>query len=248
MSEWVEFSAKTEDEALTEALIKLETTSDKIEYELLEKESNGILGLFSKPARIRVRKKENPVDIAKDFLNRTFNAMEIKAEIKLDFDEIENVISINLVGPEMGLLIGKRGQTLDSLQYLTSLVVNRYSDKYIKIKMDTENYRQRRKDTIENLAKNVAIKVKKTRKSSYLEPMNPYERRIIHAALQNDKYVETHSEGEEPNRKVVVTLKKEYADAPRKNYQRNNNSHGGYNRSSYNKGAYNKNHEKKSFE
>lgn len=250
MSEWVEFTAKTADEALTEALIKLETTSDNIEYEVVEKETSGILGLFSKPAKIRVRKKENPVDIAEDFLKKTFNAMNIEVTLKMEFDEVESVISIDLVGPEMGLLIGKRGQTLDSLQYLTSLVVNKYSDKYIKIKMDTENYRKRRKETIENLAKNVAIKVKKTHKNSYLEPMNPYERRIIHAALQNDKYVETHSEGEEPNRKVVVTLKKEYADAPRRNnYRRNGGgySRGGYNKSSYHKGSYNKNHEKRTY-
>lgn len=226
MAEWIEFSAKTADEALTEALISLETTSDKIEYEIIEKETNGILGLFSKPAKIRVRKKENPTDTATEFLKKTFAAMNLEVEINLEFDEEESVMNIDLAGKEMGILIGKRGQTLDSLQYLTSLVVNKYSEKYIKIKMDTENYRQRRKDTIENLAKNIASKVKKTRRTAYLEPMNPYERRLIHSTLQADKYVETHSEGEEPNRKVVVTLKKEYADAPR----RNNYHHRNYSR------------------
>lgn len=222
MAEWKEFSAKTADEALTEALISLETTSDKIDYEIVEKETSGFLGLFSKPAVIRVRKKENPVDTAKEFLQKIFVAMNLEVEISIEFDEEDKEINIDLSGNEMGILIGKRGQTLDSLQYLTSLVVNKYSDHYIKVKMDTENYRQRRKETIENLARNIASRVKKTRKTAYLEPMNPYERRLIHSTLQADKYVETHSEGDEPNRKVVVTLKKEYADAPRRsNYRRN---------------------------
>lgn len=124
-------------------------------------------------------------------------------------------------GEDMGLLIGKRGQTLDSLQYIISLVVNKESDSYIRIKVDTENYRERRKATLENLAKNLAYKVKRTRRPVSLEPMNPYERRVIHSALQNDRYVETHSEGEEPYRKVVITLKKDY---------RERNSRSGYNR------------------
>ncbi len=141
----------------------------------------------------------------------------------------------------MCVLIGKRGQTLDSIQYLTSLVANKDIENYVKIKMDTENYRQRRRETIENLAKNIASKVKKTHKPAYLEPMNPYERRIIHSTLQNDKYVETYSEGEEPFRKVVVTVSKEYADMPRKynNYRKknynNNNRRKSYNKN-YNRG------------
>ena len=237
MADWMEFTAKTADEALTDALIKLETTSDKIEYEIVEKETSGLLGLFSKPARIRVRKKENPDELAKGFLDKVFNAMDNEVAMEISFDESENILSINLTGKEMGLLIGKRGQTLDSLQYLTSLVVNRYSEKYIKIKLDTENYRKRRNETIENLAKNIASKVKKTRKTAYLEPMNPYERRIIHSTLQGDKLVETHSEGEEPNRKVVVTCSKELLDSPR----RNNYRKGGYNKGGYNKKrTYNK--------
>ena len=117
-------------------------------------------------------------------------------------------MNINMEGPEMGILIGKRGQTLDALQYLVSLFVNKESENYIRVKLDTENYRARRKDTLENLAKNIAFKVKRSRRSVTLEPMNPYERRIIHSALQNDKYVATKSEGEEPYRKVVVYLKK----------------------------------------
>ena len=135
--------------------------------------------------------------------------MEIQSEIKVEFNEEEKTMNINIVGEDMGVLIGKRGQTLDSLQYLVSLVVNKESEEYIKVKLDTENYRERRKETLENLAKNIAYKVKKTRKSVSLEPMNPYERRIIHSALQNDRYVTTHSEGDEPFRRVVVTLKRQ---------------------------------------
>lgn len=225
MEEWKEFSAKTADEALTNALIQMETTSDQIEYEVVEEEKSGILGLFSKPAVIRVRKKEDVTDVVKNFLTKTFAAMNLEVEIEMEFDETENEIHIELKGDEMGMLIGKRGQTLDSLQYLTSLVANKKQDNYIKIKIDTENYRERRKATIENLARNVASKVKKTGRPAFLEPMNPYERRIIHAELQGDKYVDTHSEGEEPHRKVVVTLNKEFAsELPRRNnYRRRNN-------------------------
>ncbi|MCI5731655.1 MAG: protein jag [Eubacterium sp.] len=225
MEEWKEFSAKTADEALTNALIQMETTSDQIEYEVVEEEKSGILGLFSKPAVIRVRKKEDVIDVVKNFLTKTFAAMNLEVEIEMEFDETENEIHIELKGDEMGMLIGKRGQTLDSLQYLTSLVANKKQDNYIKIKIDTENYRERRKATIENLARNVASKVKKTGRPAFLEPMNPYERRIIHAELQGDKYVDTHSEGEEPHRKVVVTLNKEFAsELPRRNnYRRRNN-------------------------
>ena len=225
MEEWKEFSAKTADEALTNALIQMETTSDQIEYEVVEEEKSGILGLFSKPAVIRVRKKENVVDTVKNFLAKTFQAMKLDVEIETEFDEVENEIRIELKGTEMGMLIGKRGQTLDSLQYLTSLVANKNKDTYTKIKIDTENYRQRRKETIENLARNVASKVKKTGRPAFLEPMNPYERRIIHSALQNDKFVSTHSEGEEPHRKVVITLNREFAsELPRRNNYRRRNS------------------------
>ena len=227
MEEWKEFSAKTADEALTNALIQMETTSDQIEYEVIEEEKNGILGLFSKPAVIRVRKKQGLEDTVRNFLEKTFEAMKLVVEVDMDYNEKERTINIELKGEEMGMLIGKRGQTLDAIQYLTSLIANKKktSENYIKIKIDTENYRQRRKETIENLARNVASKVKKTGRPAFLEPMNPYERRIIHAELQNDKYVDTHSEGEEPHRKVVVTLNKEFAsELPRKNnYKRRNN-------------------------
>lgn len=208
MMDWVEFTAKTVDDALTNALLRLETSSDNVEYEVIEKESNGFMGLFSKPAKIRVRVKNSVQHVAKSFLERIFNAMNIQAKIDIEYDQEEGVVQIDLSGDDMGVLIGKRGQTLDSLQYLTSLVVNKESDSYLKVKLDTENYRERRRETLENLAKNLAFKVKRTKKQVVLEPMNPYERRIIHSALQYDKFVETHSEGEEPYRKVVITLKK----------------------------------------
>ena len=134
--------------------------------------------------------------------------MDIEAQVKIDYDQDDATMNIDVTGPDMGILIGKRGQTLDALQYLISLFVNKKSESYIRVKLDTENYRSRRKDTLENLAKNIAFKVKRTRRSFTLEPMNPYERRIIHSTLQNDKYVSTRSEGEEPYRKVVVYLKK----------------------------------------
>ena len=144
---------------------------------------------------------------AEDFLKDVFKAMDMEVEIKVTENKEEKSLDIELAGEEMGVLIGKRGQTLDSLQYLVSLVVNKYSDEYVRVKIDTENYRERRKETLENLARNIAYKVKRTRKTVSLEPMNPYERRVIHSALQNDRYVTTHSEGEEPYRRVVVTLK-----------------------------------------
>ncbi len=151
---------------------------------------------------------EESIEIVLDFLKKVFKAMELETELVANFDEENQTIEVQVNGTDMGILIGKRGQTLDSLQYLASLVVNRVRDGYIKIKLDTENYRERRKETLENLAGNIANKVKRSHKALALEPMNPYERRIIHSALQNDKYVETHSEGEDPYRKVVVTPKK----------------------------------------
>ena len=206
--EFLEFSAKTVNEAITEACQKFTVTSDKLEYEIVEEGSAGFLGIGSKMAVIKARVKCSVSDIAKDFLNDVFEAMELTVVVDVKYNEEEKAMDIDLSGDEMGVLIGKRGQTLDSLQYLVSLVVNKDAEDYIRVKVDTENYRQRRKDTLENLAKNIAYKVKRTKRSVSLEPMNPYERRIIHSALQNDKYVTTHSEGEEPFRRVVVTLKK----------------------------------------
>ena len=248
--EYIEVSGKTVDDAITEACQKLEVTSDRLDYEVIEKGSTGFLGFGNKPAIIKARIKseenkkapeaasEKPVkeesvkeesakstkeevkasekaapaekapksgviNDPKEFLNKVFEAMELKVDIKVE--QTEEEMAIELSGDEMGILIGKRGQTLDSLQYLTSLYVNKDSNDYIRVKLDTENYRARRKDTLENLAKNLAYKVKRTKRPVVLEPMNPYERRIIHSALQNDKYVSTHSEGDEPFRKVVIT-------------------------------------------
>lgn len=206
--EFIEVSAKTVDDAITEASIKLGTTSDKIEVEVIEKGSTGFLGIKSKPAIIKARKKNDMVDNIREFLENVFSAMDMEVTIDIKKAEDDKVYEVELSGKEMGLLIGKRGQTLDSLQYLTNLAVNKHSDGYIKVKLDTEDYRQRRKDTLENLAKNIAYKVKRTKRPVSLEPMNPFERRVIHSALQGDRYVETHSEGEEPFRHVVVTLKK----------------------------------------
>ena len=206
--EFREFTGKTEEDALTEAKIALGATTDEIEYEVIEKGTTGFLGIGSKPAVIKARKKGSIEDVARTFLSDVFGAMNMEVEIIINVDESDRMMDIELKGDNMGLLIGKRGQTLDSLQQLTNLAVNKKSDSYYRVKLDTENYRKRRKDTLENLAKNIAYKVKRTKRPVSLEPMNPFERRVIHSALQNDKYVTTHSEGEEPYRHVVVTLKK----------------------------------------
>ena len=207
--EYIEVSAKTVEDAISEAAIKLEVPSDKIEYEVITEGSTGFLGLIgSKPAVIKARKKFNLLDHTKDFLARLFKAMNVDVNSTVDYDEESRTMNIVFDGEDMGLLIGKRGQTLDSLQYLTNLAINKHSDEYYKVKIDTEDYRKRRKETLENLAKNIAYKVKRTKRPVSLEPMNPFERRIIHSALQNDRYVTTHSEGDEPYRHVVVTLKK----------------------------------------
>jgi len=206
--DYIEVSAKTVDDAITEACEKLSVTSDKLEYEVVSEGSTGFLGINSKPAVIKARVKKDMIDQAKVFLNDVFAAMNMVVTIETKYDEEESVLEVNLTGDDMGVLIGKRGQTLDSLQYLISLVVNRDAEKYIHVKVDTENYRERRKATLENLAKNISYKVRKNRQPVALEPMNPYERRIIHSALQSDKYVETYSEGEEPYRKVVINVKK----------------------------------------
>ena len=258
--DFIEFKAKTVDDAITDASIQFGVTSDQLEYEVVDPGKTGLFGFNSKPAIIKARKKEEkpvveekaldipeaapvqpvvpeakkekkedketapvpsqeekekvPVDVefvkktAKDFLDQVFHAMELEVEILLNFDESTNTLEAEFKGDDMGVLIGKRGQTLDSLQYLTNLAVNKKTEEYIKVKLDTENYRRRRKETLENLAKNIAYKVKKTRRPVSLEPMNPFERRVIHSALQNDRYVATHSEGEEPFRHVVVTFKR----------------------------------------
>lgn len=234
--EYREFSAKTLDDAITDAKVKLEATTENFEYEVIDKGSSGFLGIGSRPAKIRARKILNAREKAEEFLEKVFGAMQISVNVNIVENMDEKVMNIDLSGDDMGVLIGKRGQTLDSLQYLVSLVVNKDGEEYVRVKVDTENYRQRRKDTLENLAKNISFKVKRTGRTVTLEPMNPYERRVIHSALQNDKFVETHSEGEEPFRRVVVALKegvkvRENNNNRRRRYSNNRN--------------YNRNHSKK---
>ena len=271
MEDYITVSAKTLDDAITEALVQLGVTSDRLDYIVVEKGSEGFLGIGRKQAVIKARRKreEKPVEEtveeskvetpvkeevkpekktekkpAKEHSHTKKNVREEKPEVKsepkkevelakvepqtietcekfiydvmnaMGMDDVkvtsvvdeEGELSINMEGSNMGILIGKRGQTLDSLQYLTNRVANKMQDGYVRVKLDTEDYRRRRKETLENLAKNIASKVKRTRKTVSLEPMNPYERRIIHSALQSDPAVSTHSEGEEPYRRVVVTL------------------------------------------
>ena len=202
------FSGKTIDDAINKAILELRITSEDLEYIVLEKGSSGILGFGSKPAVIEAWAKQTIAGTANDFLQSVFETMGMVVNVVSEYNEEERVLSLDLQGDDMGILIGKRGQTLDSLQYLTSLVVNKTSEEYIRVKLDIENYRERREDSLTNLAKNCAAKVKKTRRPVVLEPMNPYERRIIHACLQNDRNVITSSEGEEPYRHVVISLKK----------------------------------------
>ena len=271
MEDYITVSAKTLDDAITEALVQLGVTSDRLDYIVVEKGSEGFLGIGRKQAVIKARRKreEKPVEEtveeskvetpvkeevkpekktekkpAKEHSHTKKNVREEKPEVKsepkkevelakvepqtietcekfiydvmnaMGMDDVkvtsvvdeEGALSINMEGSNMGILIGKRGQTLDSLQYLTNRVANKMQDGYVRVKLDTEDYRRRRKETLENLAKNIASKVKRTRKTVSLEPMNPYERRSIHSALQSDPAVSTHSEGEEPYRRVVVTL------------------------------------------
>ncbi len=199
--------ARVRDEEADNTVVEEKTETIVEEAKEEKKEDNEAVSVKSTDTPSDID-EEKYTKIIKDFLNDVFKAMEIQADITLSFNNEEGSIDVDLAGPDMGVLIGKRGQTLDSLQYLLSLVVNKNSSDYIRIKVDTENYRKRRKDTLENLAKNLSFKVKRTRRPVSLEPMNPYERRIIHSALQNDRYVTTHSEGEEPFRRVVITLKR----------------------------------------
>ena len=288
----IRVSAKTLDDAITEALIQLGVTSDRLEYNVIEKGSAGFLGIGMKQAVIEAWKKEdkeeeeflkaveetireNPVkeyfakednvkeDDVKEhqaeeaakkeeavreektekeeasanakeeksepvsvkekellakvedetiryveqFVKDTLKAMDMDVEITSSIDK-DGALYVDMKGENMGILIGKRGQTLDSLQYLANRVANKHQSGYVRVKLDTENYRARREETLKHLAKNIAHKVKRNRRPVILEPMNPYERRIIHSTLQSDPYVTTHSEGQEPYRKFVVTLKR----------------------------------------
>lgn len=206
--DYVESTGRTVDDAVMEALIQLGTTRDNVEIEVLDEGSKGLLGIFgTKDAKVRVTRKVDPMEVAEKFLKSIFSEMKLFVHIDCKIDS-HNQLAINLSGDNMGILIGKRGTTLDSLQYLVSLVVNKNTKNYVRVKMDTENYRSRRKETLENLAKSLSKKVRNTGKKVTLEPMNPFERRIIHSALQNDRFVETHSEGDEPYRRVIITLKR----------------------------------------
>lgn len=204
----VETTGKTVEEALKNALKELNTTEDKVEYKVLEEASKGFLNLIgTKPAKVLVTVKNDSLANAKVFLRNVLDKMEVMAEIRTK--EEQDTLYINLTGPKMGTIIGYRGETLDSLQYLTSLVVNKNHDNpYKRVVLDTENYRSKREETLKRLAGKTAYKVKKYRKPIKLEPMNPYERRIIHSALQEDKGITTYSEGQEPFRRIVIELKK----------------------------------------
>lgn len=203
----LEMIGKTVEDALKNALQELKLTEDKVEYEVLDEGNKGFLKFGARPARIKVKVKRDYIYEAITFLRNVLSSMGVKAEIRVK--EEENVVKFTLTGPDMGILIGYRGETLDSLQYLVSLVLNKgHETEYKRVILDTENYRLKREETLKRLARRIAEKVKTTQKQVKLEPMNPYERRIIHSALQNDAYVETYSEGDEPYRRVVVDMKK----------------------------------------
>ena len=184
---------------------KVEKPAKPVKVEKVEKPVEKVVEIEEEKEEKLCEVKPETIAACETFLKDVLKTMDMEVEINSFIDE-DGSLSINMDGENMGILIGKRGQTLDSLQYLTNRVANKMQDGYVRVKLDTENYRQRRKETLENLAKNIAHKVKRTKKAVSLEPMNPYERRIIHSALQSDRYVSTHSEGEEPYRRVVVTL------------------------------------------
>ena len=204
----IEMTGKTVDEALKNALKELNLTEDKVEFEVLEEGSKGLFNLIgAKPAKIKVTVKRDPALESKTFLTNVLSSMGVTADIEVKEDK--DTIFINLSGPNMGLVIGYRGETLDSLQYLVSLVVNKNHDvPYKKVVLDTENYRSKREETLKRVAQKTAYKVKKTGRPYKLEPMNPYERRIIHSTLQSYIDINTYSEGEEPFRRIVVSLKR----------------------------------------
>ena len=204
----IEMTGKTVEDAVRNAARELNVSEDRLEVQVLEEGSKGLFKLIgAKPARVKVTLKRDYINEAKTFLRDVLTAMGIRAEIKIK--EENSVINISLAGPSMGLVIGYRGETLDSLQYLVSLVINKgHETEYKRVVLDTENYRLKREETLKRLADKTAYKVKKSGRSFKLEPMNPYERRIIHSALQNHPYINTYSEGEEPFRRVVVDLKK----------------------------------------
>jgi len=204
----IEFTGKTVDDAKKNALTELKLTEDKIQVEILEQGSKGFFNIIgTKPAKIKVTVKRDYIFEGKKFLQDILNCMDINTEISIK--EENNIINVLLTGQNMGILIGYRGETLDSLQYLLSLIINKgHETEYKRVVLDTENYRLKREETLQRLAGKMAGRVKRSGKYIKLEPMNPYERRIIHSSLQNDPYINTYSEGEEPYRRVIVDLKK----------------------------------------
>jgi len=206
MSYTIEKSAKTVQEAISAALEELNTDESKVDVEVIEEGNKGIFGIIgSKLARVRVTLRDTAADKAEEFLTDIFDKMGVKAGMEIT--EEDDSLFIKVKGKDIGIIIGRRGETLDSLQYLTSLVVNKSEKRYVRVVLDVENYRQKREETLVKLANRLANRVVKYKKSVTLEPMNPYERRIIHSTLQDHSKVETYSVGEEPNRKVVITLK-----------------------------------------
>lgn len=204
----LEFTGKNVDVAVKNALSQLNVTKDRIEYEILDQGSKGFFNLIgNKPAKISVIIKRDYKEEVIVFLRTMFNDMNVSADVKVK--EENEVLYIDVTGPKMGMIIGYRGETLDAIQYLASLVVNKdHSVPYKKVILDTENYRDKREETLIRVAEKTAYKVRKNRRLYRLEPMNPYERRVIHSALQGNEYVSTFSEGDEPNRRVVVDIKK----------------------------------------
>lgn len=201
--------SKTVEEALAEALQELDVKEDKVEVEIIEEPSRGLFGLIgTKDAKIKVTIKYNPVDMAREFLGEILRSMGINGNLEIELKkDILHINVVDIASSELGIIIGKRGNTLDAVQYLTSLFINKSGEKYIKISLDSEGYRRKREDSLRRLAKKMADKASYSRRPVKLEPMNPYERRIIHSSLQNYKGVSTYSEGEDPYRRVVITKK-----------------------------------------
>jgi len=202
----IEKSGKTVEEAIEEALQILKCKREQVEVEIIDEGSKGFLGLGTRLAKVRITKSQTLEVRARTFLKELTVAMGIAVDMEITSSD-EKHMQVDLIGKNLGVLIGKRGQTLDSIQYLLNLVVNRGDMPYVSVTVDTENYREKRREALETLARNLAKKAKAQRRSVILEPMNPYERRIIHAALQNDRSISTYSQGEEPYRNVVIALK-----------------------------------------
>jgi len=203
----MEATGKTVDEAIANGLEQMGCQREEVEIKILEAPYKGLLGIIgSKDARVQLTKIDRTEEETYEFLSSLFETMNLDVKIHMEYEK--DHLHIELSGPNMGMIIGKRGQTLDAIQYLTSLVANKHRDKYVKVHLNTENYRQKREETLIRLASKMAKNVKANRKKMVLEPMNPYERRIIHSALQTDPHVQTYSEGEEPYRKVAITPKK----------------------------------------